>query len=464
MQLSKDEACIILQQESIAFKHKDRQSRYFTLFDTLLSSNLHSSFPAIFRCQYDLKAFYRLINNKAIDMSTFVNGYQKGLQIYSKSVEDKETWILIHDSMFTDYNSRSVDFGYTQTITSNGFLLHHGLLLDSNFVPLGLLHQEVYHREKSDFGKSHLCNTKEIKDKESNKWLNGIKAGQAFTQETQRPLIHIMDREADIEDVIKQCQEGSQNFIIRARHDRSTLNHTEREKVKNKEAYRLFQLMRSASNKLIITRTIKDEKGNDYEAECYLHYSSFVFRGLQQGVNCVWLQEIKAAGETGVEWFLLTNLHIANENDAIHSITLYAKRWTIEDFHKCYKTGCSIEKRQFDSRKTVTTTIAFLALPAIILLRSRYLAKVNPDANITEVITDNETRSVVNVLAKKYMKPIDYTVCKENTVLWWLLLLGRMGGHQGYKQKGLPGWQTIWRGYSYFQQVLEVNNMLKNTS
>jgi hypothetical protein len=71
---------------------------------------------------------------------------------------------------------------------------------------------------------------------------------------------------------------------------------------------------------------------------------------------------------------------------------------------------------------------------------------------------------IVNVLAKKYLQPIDSTICKENTVLWWILLLGRMGGHQGYKQKGMPGWQTIWKGYSYFQQVLETSKLLKNTS
>ena len=464
MPFSKDNSCITLQQDSISFKHKDRQSRYLTLLATLLSSNLHSSFPSIFKSQYDLKAFYRLINNKAINMETFIEGYQKGLQHYSQSIDNNAPWLLVHDSMFTDYNSRTVDFGYTQTITSNGFLLHHSLLLDSNFIPLGLLHQEVYHREREEFGKRKLFKTNPIENKESNKWLNGIKTAETFTQQTQRPLIHIMDREADIEAVIKQCQDTSQHFIIRARHDRSILNHTEREKVKNKEAYRLFQLMRNAPNKQIITRTLKDDKGSEYEASCYLHYDSFIFRGLEQPVNSVWLQEIKEDNQTGVEWFLLTSLNITNAADATYILTLYSKRWTIEDFHKCYKTGCSIEQRQFDSRKTLTTAIAFLALPAIVLLRSRYLAKINPDVSINEIITDEETRNIVNTLAKKYLKPIDLTICKENIVLWWTLLLGRMGGHQGFKQKGLPGWQTIWKGYSYFQQVLQVNNLLKNTS
>ena len=128
------------------------------------------------------------------------------------------------------------------------------------------------------------------------------------------------------------------------------------------------------------------------------------------------------------------------------------------------ETGCSIEKRQFDSRKKLTTVIAFLALPAIILLRSRYLAITIPDAPINEIISDEETKEIVNKLARQYLKPIDLTICKENTVLWWILLLGRMGGHQGYKQKGLPGWQTIWKGYQYFQQVIEVNKLLKNTT
>ncbi len=462
MKITDNNACILLQKESISFKHKDRQSRYRTLFDTLLCSDMHSGFPSIFQCQYDLKAFYRFISNKAISTDTFIDGYQKGLQLYSQSINDKESWLLIHDSMFTDYNNRAVDLGYTQTLKSNGFLLHHSLLLDATSTPLGLLHQEVYHRERSDFGKRNLHHTKEIQDKESNKWLNGIKAGQVFTEQTQRRLIHIMDREADISEVIKQCYVSSQQFVIRSRHDRSVLSKTERDKVEDKESYRIFQLMRTATDKQIITRTLRDDKGNEYESQCFLYYSTFVFRGIERPVNVVWLQEIKDKEEPGIEWFLLTNLDVTSIKDAEHILTLYSKRWTIEDFHKCYKTGCSIEKRQFDSRKTLTTVIAFLALPAIILLRSRYLAKINPDAPIEEIIASQDTRMIVSKLAKKYLKPIDLTICKENTVLWWVLLLGRMGGHQGYKQKGLPGWQTIWKGYSFFEKILEANALLNS--
>jgi len=49
-------------------------------------------------------------------------------------------------------------------------------------------------------------------------------------------------------------------------------------------------------------------------------------------------------------------------------------------------------------------------------------------------------------LAEKYLKPIDKQLWGQYSNLWWLLLSGRMGGHQGFKQKGLPGWQTLWKG------------------
>jgi hypothetical protein len=39
-----------------------------------------------------------------------------------------------------------------------------------------------------------------------------------------------------------------------------------------------------------------------------------------------------------------------------------------------------------------------------------------------------------------------------------------MGGHQGVKQKGLPGWKTIWKGYDFYKQILIGYKINKNTS
>jgi len=72
----------------------------------------------------------------------------------------------------------------------------------------------------------------------------------------------------------------------------------------------------------------------------------------------------------------------------------------------------------------------------------------------TETIVSNPAeQEFAKKLAEKYLKPVDKQLCQPFTVLWWLILIGRLGGHQGIKQKGLPGWQTLWKGYSYFQSL-----------
>jgi hypothetical protein len=465
MGLFEETRCITLQMQGIQFGHLDRKKRYQQVISVLHSANASLSFPDLFKDQHQLKGFYRLINNKSVSHSTFISGYQSGLMQYSKEQENHSPWLLIQDTMLTDYNSRSLDLGYTQTERSNGFLLHHGLLLDEQFHPLGLLHQQIIHRERSDFGKAKQWRSKPTSAKESNKWLEGIKTGLQFSKETGRDLIHVMDREADVADVINKCIEASQYFIIRAKHDRSTLTTSEKDKTEVPELFRMFNLMPSLPDPFTITRTLRNEKGKEYQATCSMNYHSFKFRGIKQKINCVWIKEqVTDEGRQPAEWFLLTNMEVKDEKDAEKIGEIYSKRWTVEDYHKCYKTGCSIEKRQFDSRKTLTTSIGLLAITAVILLRSRYAAKNQHSMSFEIIVTDKTEQALAKKLAEKYLKPIDKQLCDPYTVLWWILLLGRMGGHQGFKQKGMPGWQTLWKGYAFFQSLTLGFNYADNTS
>jgi len=457
--------CITLQMEGIRFGHLDRKARYDQVISVLNSSNPSLSFPDLFKNQHQLKGFYRLMNNKSVNHSTFISGYQTGLISYSKEQSNADPWILVQDTMLTDYNSRNLDLGYTQTERSNGFLLHHGLLLDEKYIPLGLLHQEVIHRERSDFGKAAYWRNKPTSEKESNKWLEGVETGIRFSKETGRDLIHVMDREADIADVINKCIRADQYFIIRARHDRSTLTLSEKDKTDTPELFRMYQLLPALPNPFTITRRLRNEKGKEYQAICAMNYCSLKLRDIDQEINCVWIKEQLAdQSHPPAEWFLLTNCAIKDEKDAEEIPEIYSKRWTVEDFHKCYKTGCSIEKRQFDSRKALAASIGLLAISAVILLRSRYLAKHQHDTPFEIIITDKAEQELAKKLADKYLMPVDKQLCEPHSALWWVLLLGRMGGHQGFKSKGLPGWQTLHKGYSFFQSMTIGYNYANNSS
>ncbi|MCX8492586.1 MAG: hypothetical protein ORN54_16125, partial [Cyclobacteriaceae bacterium] len=238
---------------------------------------------------------------------------------------------------------------------------------------------------------------------------------------------------------------------MRARHDRSTLTNSQRDREENVGLFRLFKQIKESIHHKKIKRTLRNKDGKPYEAVCWLRYEAYTFRGIEKAITCVFLKEVSSTEESKITgWYLLTDLSVQNFEEAEQVVEKYTKRWTVEDFHKCYKTGCSIEKRQFDSRGPLCTVIGFLGLLAIQLLRSRYYARVNPEASFQSVVTQKEAQELAIKSARKHLKPIDLTVAKEGTMLWWVLLLGRMGGHQGYKSKGLPGWQTLWKGLTYF--------------
>ena len=48
-----------------------------------------------------------------------------------------------------------------------------------------------------------------------------------------------------------------------------------------------------------------------------------------------------------------------------------------------------------------------------------------------------------------------YNENRDLSIRDWLLALGRMGGHQNKPSDGLPGWQTLWRGWRRLHAMLD---------
>ena len=54
-------------------------------------------------------------------------------------------------------------------------------------------------------------------------------------------------------------------------------------------------------------------------------------------------------GVEPLEWVLVTSLVVTDAADALQIIAYYEKRWIIEEYHKCLKTGCAMEARQLET-------------------------------------------------------------------------------------------------------------------
>jgi hypothetical protein len=152
-------------------------------------------------------------------------------------------------------------------------------------------------------------------------------------------------------------------------------------------------------------------------------------------------------GAEAVEWFLLTNLPVEAVEQAWEKVDWYCCRWVIEEFHKAQKTGCDIEDPQFTKVERLRPMIALLSVVAVQLLCLRDLSR---DERLSEL-------PAAEVLDEGYVEVLSgwrYGERRPLSVRAFFLALGRLGGHQGRKCDGAPGWLVLWRGWLDLQRLL----------
>lgn len=49
-------------------------------------------------------------------------------------------------------------------------------------------------------------------------------------------------------------------------------------------------------------------------------------------------------GQEPLNWYLLTSVEVTSFEVALKVIEWYRYRWIIEEYHKCIKTGCKVER------------------------------------------------------------------------------------------------------------------------
>jgi len=429
------------------------------IFSRLDEMGPENSFPSIFKDGKELKGFYRLVNNPSVGRESIFAGYQRGLVSLAKTdkrLMKQSRLYLFQDTTYGKYHNRKgLELGYLETGWDNGVVLHNGILTDGEFNPLGIPVQEFIVRDHADFGKRHKRKDKPFEQKESYKWVSSIKWAKSFEKQTGKQVVQVADREADIAELFNYAIAQQQAFIIRAQWNR---------RLKGPGQKYFFDFMHSQQAQGTATVALLDERGKKHEVECALSYASVQLEEVEAPLQAIWLKQLQPyeGQKETASYMLLTSLPIQSTEQAREILHTYVHRWrTCEDFHKCLKTGCAIEERQFENVHALQNSLAILSLMAIRLLRMRHLAQVHPHEPVGEVLKEEEI-PLAEHLANKYLKPSDLTVAQKGTVFWWVLLLGRLGGHQGFKQKGMPGWQTLWKGWLYFQTLQEGINLSKN--
>jgi Transposase DNA-binding len=167
----------------------------------------------------------------------------------------------------------------------------------------------------------------------------------------------------------------------------------------------------------------------------------------------VWVVHVREVdpppGAEPLEWILLTNVAVSDYETACERVDWYCARWTIEEFHKAIKTGCNIEDLGFHKEERLQPVIALLSVVGVFLLQLRDLSR-RPEAQ-KQPATEVVPLIWVEVLSQWRHKEVH----RDWTVHDFFYALARLGGHQNRKHDGMPGWITIWRGWTKLQPRIE---------
>jgi len=342
-------------------------------------------------------------------------------------------------------------------LAKRGFLGHFALATGIDGTPLGVLGAWPWTRgfsKPTNTGKTGMQFDPYVENEHA-RWARGVRQVHAAVPNPER-IIHVMDSEADAYELLAELVQNNHRFVIRQCQDRrvETQQSAPATRGKMKALLSTEESVGTRPARVSARRAVNGLKTQrrhlprqarqallSFSAVAVVvRRSSSAVAGLPETLRVhvvrVW-EEHPPSGVEPLEWLLITTEPISTPEQIQHVVDLYRRRWLIEEFFKTLKTGCAFEKRQLESFATLATALAIFLPIAWALLQLRTLARVNPNAPATTVLTSVQ----IEVLRRATGKMVP----AEPTARDVLLAVARLGGH--LKRNGEPGWQILGRGY-----------------
>lgn len=339
----------------------------------------------------------------------------------------------------------------SRAAASRGLLSHSALALSPQGLPLGLVHLALWARDPASHGQRSLRRQRELADKESHKWLEGVTAVEACFP-AEQPVLVIQDREGDVFGLLAQTRRPQTFLLLRAAQNRKVQWLTpagERTTALLFAAAAASPVVGEVTVHLPRRRDPEDTAATlelrvtQLEVQVPRHARAGTVR-VAQTVTVVRARELTPPpGEAAIEWVLVTTLPVETPAQAAEVVGYYACRWRIERLHYVLKSGLQVEAGQYETRATLERALALYYLVAWRLLWLTYLGRVAPERAAEAVLTAAE----LQVLRHATRRSV-------HTVGEAILALGVLGGYTPYRRALPPGAKVLWRGYQRLQAAL----------
>lgn len=426
-----------------------RTRRLVRLADALLA-HPEGSLPQKLQDPADYRALCRLVNQPPVTHAAVLAAHLQ--QTRAALREDPGVVLLLHDTTELDFSGRTtLALGRIGNGHGQGYECHNSLAVGAaDGRLLGLAHQILHQRRRVPAGEG-VAAKRAHPQRESRLWLQAVQAiGPAPAGAV---WVDVCDAGADTFEFLEYEVRHGRPFVIRSTHNRALVVEGTAE-----PAY-LHDWLRRLPAQLGWTARVAGRAGQPAR-RAKLQGAAAVVRvrppHVRRGEHgraalaVVGLRVWEVDTPPGVEpleWVLLTQGAAADAAVLRQRVAWYERRPVVEEFHKGQKTGVGIEALRFQSRAGLEPLIALLSVVAVALVNLRAAARVPGEA-------ERPAAAVVEPLWVEVLSVWRYGQRRALTVREFTLALGRLGGHLNRTADGLPGWQTLWKGWNQLHAMI----------
>lgn len=422
-----------------------------------------ASIPAACGGKRETDAAYEFFDNAKVE---FEKVLQPHIDATRQRIAAQEVLLLVQDTTeleVTRPEQQVAGAGPMDSASRRGAYLHLMEAFTPDGTPLGAVWADAWTRDDEYFSKPQQEKRKRrkalpIEEKESFRWLQGLRQARQVAQELpQVQCICVGDSEADIYHLFAEPRgERPVHWLIRACQERNAetaagMQGAIRDCVMTAPV--LFTKEVSVRGRRAKTacetrtrRTSRESRTAEVEvraARVTLQPPADSDRPLPPiSVNAVLVREANPpAGEEPVEWLLLTTLPIDTVEEVRQIIQYYCVRWMIEVFFRTLKSGCRVEERRFEHIERLLPCVAVYLVVAWRTLMVCRLGHSCPDIDCEAVFEPSEWKSVYMAVHQKDPPR------NPPKLVEMLRLIGQLGGYVNRPNRiDLPGPQTIWLG------------------
>lgn len=429
------------------------------------------SLPEKINSPKDLKALYRLLDCETVTHQAILEAHQQHL-LESVLASRSGYTLVIHDATELEYTKRRSlkDLGQIGSGFRRGYIAQNSLVVcPETGSALGLANQVLHRRAKVKKGETRSERNKR-NSRESLLWIKGTRS-----LPNDRKIVDVCDRGADTSEFISYEANSGRTFLIRSSTNRNCF--TSHDEIADGGPLKLHDHARTfpvagtwelevasksefkSKNRKGKKRIVTRKKRTATMAVSFAPVQLKVGRSKKAKPVCVWVLRVweidPPPGQERLEWFLITNHPVTSFEDAYEVVGWYERRWVVEEYHKCLKTGMSIENYQFTDTDRLQPAIALTSIAAVTLLNLRDDSRreETKDRPATEYI-DQEYVEVLSMWRHGKVR-LDWTVSE------FVLALARLSGHQNRRGDHPPGWQKLWKGWHELHAMLAGARMAK---